>query len=141
MCSLLQEDLPLEFIPGQLFWAVFQCRGGLLVWITVRHGLNVLAVGARGVVWTFFLSSINSLLSLSLSLGDGPIKTEILSESVVKPKTTNQTYTRSHLLNFCRPWHTKLVKQDTKGLNVQSHTLISVLRFWLYCFKIFFTRK
>ena len=38
------------------------------------------------------LSSIisPSLLSLSLSLGDGPIYTEILSQRAVKPKTTNQ---------------------------------------------------
>ena len=47
-----------------------------------------------GVVWTFFVSSIISLLSLSLSLslsgGDGMIQTEILSEKTVKPKTTNQ---------------------------------------------------
>ena len=35
------------------------------------YGKN-LNVGAGGVVWTFFLSSIISL-SFSLSLGDGPI--------------------------------------------------------------------
>ena len=45
-----------------------------------------------GVVWTFFPSSIYSL-SFSLSLGDGPIKTEILSQRAVKPKTTNQPTT------------------------------------------------
>ena len=37
-----------------------------------------------GVVWTFFL------LFLSPSLGDSPIKTEILSQRAVKFKTTNQ---------------------------------------------------
>ena len=31
-----------------------------------------------------------SFLSFSLSLGDGPIWTEILSQRAVKPKTTNQ---------------------------------------------------
>ena len=36
------------------------------------QGPSMLAVGAGGVVWTFFLSSIISL-SFSLSLGDGPI--------------------------------------------------------------------
>ena len=43
--------------------------------------------------WGFFLSffsRLSFLLSLSLSLGDGPIKTEILSQRAVNPKTTNQ---------------------------------------------------
>ena len=40
------------------------------------------------VVWTFFHSSF--LSSFSLSLGDGPTETEILSQKAVKPKTTNQ---------------------------------------------------
>ena len=57
--------------------------------ITVGQGPIALAVGAGGVVWTFF-SSILSPLSLSLSFGDGPIYTEILSQKAVKPKTTNQ---------------------------------------------------
>ena len=42
------------------------------IWILVEQGPTALAVGAGGVVWTFFLSSIISL-SYSLSLGDGPI--------------------------------------------------------------------
>ena len=51
-----------------------------------------------GLVWTFCFSSIISL-SFSLSLGDGPIWTEILSQSAVKPKTTNQpTDLNLHLL-------------------------------------------
>ena len=43
--------------------------------MTVGQGPIVLAVGAGGVIWTFLPSSILSLLflSLSLSLGDGPI--------------------------------------------------------------------
>ena len=53
-------------------WVNFQCRGVLLIWIKVGQGPTALAVGAAGVVWTFFLSSIFSL-SFSLSLGDGPI--------------------------------------------------------------------
>ena len=57
--------------------------------ITVGQGPTALAVGAGGVVWTFLLSSILSL-SFSLSLGDGPIKTEILSQRAVKPNTINQ---------------------------------------------------
>ena len=36
-------------------------------WIIVGQGPIALAVGAGGVVWTFLLSSILSLLSLPLS--------------------------------------------------------------------------
>ena len=45
----------------------FQCRGVLLILIRVGQGPTVLAVGAGGVVWTFFLSSIISLFFLPLS--------------------------------------------------------------------------
>ena len=49
------------------FWVNFQCRGVLLVWIRVGQGPTALAVGAGvGVVWTFLLSSILSLLFLPL---------------------------------------------------------------------------
>ena len=71
-------------------WVNFQCRGVLLIWIIVGQGPAVLAVGADGVVWTFFLSSI-ILSSFSLCLGDDPRKTEMLPQRTVKPKTTNQT--------------------------------------------------
>ena len=37
-----------------------------------------------------FFSHLSLLFSFSLSLGDGPIYTEILSQRAVKPKTTNQ---------------------------------------------------
>ena len=37
-----------------------------------------------------FFSHLSLLLSFSLSLGDSRIKTEILSQRAVKPKTTNQ---------------------------------------------------
>ena len=36
------------------------------IWITVGQGPTALAVGAGGVVWTFLLSSIRSLLVLPL---------------------------------------------------------------------------
>ena len=50
----------------------------------------MLAVGAGGGLFGhFFLSSF--LSSFSLSLEDGPIQTEILSQRAVKPKTINQT--------------------------------------------------
>ena len=53
-------------------WVNFQCWGVLLVWIIVGQGPTALALGADGVFWTFFRSSI-FLTSFSLSLGDGPI--------------------------------------------------------------------
>ena len=37
------------------------------IWITVGQGPTVLAVGVGGVVWTFLLSSMFSLLFLPLS--------------------------------------------------------------------------
>ena len=40
-----------------------------------------------------FFTRLSFLSSFSLSLGDGPILTEILSQRVVKPKTTNQPTT------------------------------------------------
>ena len=43
-----------------------------------------------GLFWTFFFSHLSLLFSFSLSLGDGPILTEKLSQRAVKPKTTNQ---------------------------------------------------
>ena len=62
------------------------------------HGFqNNFAVGAVGVVWTFFLSRLSFLFSFSLSLGGGPIKTE----NAVKPKTTNQPTS-----DFQVPWET-----------------------------------
>ena len=48
-------------------WVNVQCRGVLLAWIIVGHWPIVLAVGAGGVVWTFFLSSITPLFFLPLS--------------------------------------------------------------------------
>ena len=39
------------------------------MWIIVGLGLTVLAVGAGGVVWTFF-SHLSFLFSYFLSLGD-----------------------------------------------------------------------
>ena len=57
--------------------------------ITVGQGPIVLAVGADGGGLDIF-TLIYSFSHFSLSLGDGPILTEILSQRAVKPKTTNQ---------------------------------------------------
>ena len=47
-------------------WVNFQCRGVLLIWITVEQKPIPLAVGAGGVVWTFF-SRLSFLFSFLLS--------------------------------------------------------------------------
>ena len=65
----------------------FLVPGRPTIWTTVGQGHTALAVGA--VVLTFY-SHLSFLFSFSLSLGDGPIKTEILSVKAVKPKTTNK---------------------------------------------------
>ena len=48
-------------------WVNFQCRGVLLIRIIVGQRPIALAVGAGGVVWTFFPSSISSHFFLPLS--------------------------------------------------------------------------
>ena len=50
-------------------WVNFQCRGVLLIWITVGQGPIVLAVGAGGDCLDIFLSSFTSLFFLPLSGG------------------------------------------------------------------------
>ena len=56
----------------------------------VGQGPIALAIGARGGLFGHFFSHLSFLFSFSLSLVDGPILTEILSQRAVKPKTTNQ---------------------------------------------------
>ena len=60
------------------------------IWIPVGQGPTALAVGAGGGLFGHFYSHLSFLSSFSLSLGDGPILTEILSQRAVKPKTINQ---------------------------------------------------
>ena len=73
-------------------WVSFQCRDVLLIWSKVGQGPTVLAVGAGGGLFGNFFSRLSFLFSFSLSLGDGPIQTGILSQRAVKPKTTNQPF-------------------------------------------------
>ena len=47
-----------------------------------------------------FFSHLSFLSSFTLSLGDGPIWTEILSQRVVKPKSTNQIFKDLKLILF-----------------------------------------
>ena len=59
--------------------------------IIVSQGPIVRAVGADGGVWTFF-SLVCHFTFLSLSLGDGLILTDILSQRAVKPKQPTHQY-------------------------------------------------
>ena len=63
----------------------FPVPGRPTIWITVGQGPIALAIGAGGGGLDIF-SLIYPFSSFSLSLGDGPIKTEILSQRTVKPK-------------------------------------------------------
>ena len=67
----------------------FQCQGILLIWIMEEQGPVVLEVSAGGGCLGIFSFACH-FSCFSLSLGDGPIQTEILSERAVKIKTTNQ---------------------------------------------------
>ena len=57
----------------------------------------MLAVGAGGGCLDIFFSRLSFLFSFSLSRGDGPIQTEILSQRAVKLKTTNQIPARKSM--------------------------------------------
>ena len=57
--------------------------------ITVGQGPIALTICAGGGGLDIF-TLIYPFFSFTLSLGDGPIWTEILSQRAVKPKTTNQ---------------------------------------------------
>ena len=56
--------------------------------VTVGQGAIALAVGAGGGGLDIFTLNY-PFFSFSLSLGEGPIQTEILSQRAVKTKTTN----------------------------------------------------
>ena len=79
----------------QRCWVNFQCWGVILIWIIVGQGPIALAIGSGGGLFGHFFSHLSPLFSFSLSLGDGPIWTEILSQRVgwwpLSPKQpTNQ---------------------------------------------------
>ena len=60
------------------------------IWSIVEQGPIAPAVGAGGDCLDIFYSPLSFLSTFSLSLGNGLIWTEILSQRAAKPKTTNQ---------------------------------------------------
>ena len=79
----------------QWCWVSFQCRGVLLVWNRVGQGPTVLAVGADGVVWTFFLVFHFSFLSLSL-WETARYRLKYCLKGPLKPKQPNGWVIRSN---------------------------------------------
>ena len=67
--------------------------------ISVGQGPIALAVGAGGGGLDFF-TLIYHFFSFSLSLGDGPIWTEILSQRAVKPKKQPTNQPTNNLIIF-----------------------------------------
>ena len=65
----------------QWYWFNFPFWGILLILDNIRQGPTALAVGASGGSLDIFFSCLSLLSSFSLSLGGGPINTEILSQT------------------------------------------------------------
>ena len=67
------------------------------IWMIVGQGPVALAVGAGGGCLDIFtlLYPFSPLPPFLWETGDGPIQTEILSQSAAAPKTTNQPTTVS----------------------------------------------
>ena len=82
-------------------WVNFQCRGVLLIRIIEGQGPIVLAVGAGGGCLDIFFSHLSLIVSFSLSQGDVPIQTEILSPRAVKPKQPTNQLRRFNGTNIC----------------------------------------
>ena len=70
-------------------WVNFPCRGVLLIWTRLGQGPTALAVGAGGGCLDSF-SPVYQFSSLSPSPWETARHTELLSQRVVKPKTTNK---------------------------------------------------
>ena len=68
ICTKFQENILHSLkvvVGGANSWLNFQDRGLLLIWKMVGQGPTALAVGAGGVVWTFFSRLSFSSFSLS----------------------------------------------------------------------------
>ena len=62
------------------------------------------AVGAGGGCLDIFFSHLSLLFSFSLSLADGPIETEILSQRAVKPKSIKKPIVTGCMLYVFNVW-------------------------------------
>ena len=78
-------------------WINFQCRGVLLILIVVGQGPTALAVGAGGVVWTFFFSRLSFRLSFRFSFSlsfweTARYRLKYCLKGPLSPKPTNQIF-------------------------------------------------
>ena len=62
--------------------------GRTTFWMILRQVPTALAAGAGGELFGYFYSRLSFLSSFS-PLGDGPIKSEIVSQRAIKPKQPN----------------------------------------------------
>ena len=96
----------------------FPVPGRTTIWITVGQGPTALAVGAGGVFGHFY-SHLSFLSSFSLSLGDGPIWTEILSQRAVKTQNNQPTNYlsdgQSQIEKVSFAFSCRLAQHHTKG--------------------------
>ena len=79
--------------------------------IIVGQGPIALAAGAGGGGLDIF-TLIYPFSFFSLSLGDSPIWTEILSQRAVKPKTTNQPTNQAIKFRFLKAVQNKCFQSD-----------------------------
>ena len=84
------QDGPAPGGPGAMVLGKLSVPGRPTILVTVGQGPIALTVGA-GVGGLDIFTLIYPFTSFSLSLGDGPIWTEILSQRAVKPKTNQPT--------------------------------------------------
>ena len=77
-------------------WVNFQCRSVLHIWIIVGQGPTALAVGAGGCCLDIFFSRLSSL---SPSLADDPIYTEIL-KGPLNPKQPTKIQTTVQIILY-----------------------------------------
>ena len=79
-------------VGGAMVFGKFLVPGVQLILTVVGQEPTVFAIGAGGSCLDTFFSPLTFLffLSFSLSLGDSPIQTEVLTQRAVKRKTTNR---------------------------------------------------
>ena len=81
-----------------------------------------------GIVLDIFFSHLSLLFFLSLSLGDGPIQTEILSQRAVKPNTTNQLTadSRRAVVSYWRKYVLEVLVNRLGGLSLPRKNVVKL---------------
>ena len=114
-------------------WENFQCRGVLQIWVIVGQGPTTLAVGAVGVVCTFF-SPLSFLFSFTLSLLEtARYRLKYCLKGPLSPKQpTNQRLFPSILAIFLNIFSvSRYFEFLFKTVNWSGKTLDYSFNFWL----------